>query len=117
MRNRKRLPGSLDEAIEMNFEAAEHSRRPMKVLADLMGVDLKTLYRWRAESSMPLNRIRQCAGPPMSASTCAWLPATGWSSTSLPARKPVYRSWQIPRPTQHSHGSAVPFLHRQWFAG
>lgn len=59
MRNKKRLPGSLDEAIETNFEAAERNRRPMKVMADLMGVDLKTLYRWRAESSMPLNRIRQ----------------------------------------------------------
>jgi hypothetical protein len=39
--------------------AAEVHRRPTKVLADLMGVELKTLYRWLADTSMPLNKIRQ----------------------------------------------------------
>jgi hypothetical protein len=39
--------------------AAEKLRRPPKVLADLMGVELKTYYRWLADSSMPLNRLRQ----------------------------------------------------------
>ncbi|BBF86308.1 hypothetical protein DLM_2707 [Aquitalea magnusonii] len=30
-----------------------------KRMADLMGVDVKTYYRWMAESSIPLNRVRQ----------------------------------------------------------
>jgi len=38
--------------------ASEH-RRPVKVLADLMGVETKTLYRWIADTSIPLNRMRQ----------------------------------------------------------
>jgi len=51
---------NLDEAIELCAEfAAEKLRRPAKVMADLMGVELKTYYRWLAESSMPLNRLRQ----------------------------------------------------------
>jgi hypothetical protein len=53
-------PTSLSEAMELCVEfAAEVHRRPIKVLADLMGVELKTLYRWLAETSMPLNKIRQ----------------------------------------------------------
>ena len=39
--------------------ATEVYRRPVKVLADLMGVEVKTLYRWLADTSMPLNKIRQ----------------------------------------------------------
>ncbi|WP_255497666.1 hypothetical protein [Aquitalea sp. LB_tupeE] len=51
---------SLDEAIELCAEhAAEKLRRPAKVMADLMGVELKTYYRWLADSAMPLNRVRQ----------------------------------------------------------
>lgn len=51
---------NLDEAIQLVAEwAEEKNRRPAKVMADLMGVELKTYYRWLAESSMPLNRIRQ----------------------------------------------------------
>lgn len=50
---------SLDEAMELCVEFASEQRRPAKVLADLMGVELKTLYRWLSETSMPLNRIRQ----------------------------------------------------------
>ncbi|WP_243772011.1 hypothetical protein [Burkholderia anthina] len=50
---------SLSEAFELCVEHAAERRRPAKVLADLMGVELKTLYRWLAETSMPLNRVRQ----------------------------------------------------------
>jgi hypothetical protein len=45
--------------MELCIEFAGEHRRPIKVLADLMGVEVKTLYRWLAETSMPLNRIRQ----------------------------------------------------------
>ncbi len=50
---------SLSEAMELCLEYAAEQRRPIKVLADLMGVEVKTLYRWLADTSMPLNRIRQ----------------------------------------------------------
>lgn len=50
---------SLSEAFELCVERAAEHRRPAKVLADLMGVELKTMYRWLAETSMPLNRVRQ----------------------------------------------------------
>ena len=63
MRNRQwksARPGSVGDAMELCIEfAAEKNRRPIKVLADLMGVEVKTLYRWLSETSMPLNRIRQ----------------------------------------------------------
>jgi hypothetical protein len=62
MRNRRWKsirPTSLTEAMELCIEFAAEHRRPIKVLADLMGVEIKTLYRWLAETSMPLNRIRQ----------------------------------------------------------
>lgn len=63
MRNRQWKsvrPTSLSEAMELSIEfAAEKNRRPVKVIADLMGVEVKTLYRWLADTSMPLNRIRQ----------------------------------------------------------
>lgn len=52
-------PRSLDEAMEFCTQYAAERRRPLKVIADLMGVELKTLYRWLAETSMPLNRVRQ----------------------------------------------------------
>ena len=51
---------SLSEAMDLCVEyAGSEQRRPIKVLADLMGVEVKTLYRWLGETSMPLNRIRQ----------------------------------------------------------
>jgi len=50
---------SLSEAFELCVEHADEQRRPAKVLADLMGVEVKTLYRWLADTSMPLNRVRQ----------------------------------------------------------
>lgn len=62
MRNRRWKsvrPTSLSEAVELCHEFAAEKRRPIKVLADLMGVDPKTMYRWLAETSMPLNRVRQ----------------------------------------------------------
>lgn len=63
MRNRQwksARPSSVGEAMEFCIEfAAEKKRRPVKVLADLMGVEVKTLYRWLADTSMPLNRVRQ----------------------------------------------------------
>ena len=52
-------PTNLNEAMELCVEFAAEHRRPAKVLADLMGVEVKTLYRWLAETSMPINRIRQ----------------------------------------------------------
>lgn len=52
-------PSTLSEAFELCVEYATEHRRPIKVLADLMGVEVKTLYRWLAETSMPLNRVRQ----------------------------------------------------------
>ncbi|WP_028536182.1 hypothetical protein [Paludibacterium yongneupense] len=52
-------PTSLSEAFELCVEHAATVRRPIKVMADLMGVESKTLYRWLSETSMPLNRIRQ----------------------------------------------------------
>lgn len=62
MRNRRWKsvrPASLSEAFELCIEFAAEHRRPVKVLADLLGVEVKTLYRWLAETSMPLNRVRQ----------------------------------------------------------
>jgi hypothetical protein len=52
-------PASLSDAVELCVEFATEQRRPIKVLADLMGVESKTLYRWIADVSMPLNRVRQ----------------------------------------------------------
>lgn len=52
-------PSSLSEALELCIEFANEQRKPVKVLADLMGVEVKTLYRWLGETSMPLNRVRQ----------------------------------------------------------
>ncbi|NHR06492.1 hypothetical protein HA052_14960 [Chromobacterium haemolyticum] len=53
------VPSSLDEAIERQVDAAAKRGLVPKRMADLMGVEVKTYYRWLADSSMPLNRIRQ----------------------------------------------------------
>lgn len=45
--------------MQLCVDFAGEQRKPIKVIADLMGVELKTLYRWLADTSMPLNRIRQ----------------------------------------------------------
>ena len=58
-RHGKPAPSSLDEAIDRQLEAANKLGLPPKRMADLMGVELKTYYRWAADSSMPLNRVRQ----------------------------------------------------------
>ncbi len=50
---------SLSEAVELSVNYAAEHRRPIKVLGDLMGVEVKTLYRWLSDTSMPLNRVRQ----------------------------------------------------------
>ncbi|AKU24834.1 hypothetical protein ACZ75_10905 [Massilia sp. NR 4-1] len=50
---------SLSEAVDLCVEYASEQRRPIKVLSDLMGVEMKTLYRWLSDTSMPLNRVRQ----------------------------------------------------------
>jgi hypothetical protein len=50
---------TLGEAVELNLETAASNRRPIKVMADLMGVETKTFYRWMSENSMPLNLVRQ----------------------------------------------------------
>jgi hypothetical protein len=52
-------PTSLSEAMELSMEYAIDQRRPVKVIADLMGVEQKTLYRWLSDTSMPVNRIPQ----------------------------------------------------------
>ncbi|MBW5285743.1 hypothetical protein [Burkholderia gladioli] len=58
--NRKFRPAtSLREAVERCTATADANRRPAKVMADLMGVELKTYYRWLADLSMPLNRVLQ----------------------------------------------------------
>ncbi len=61
MRNRKghSIPSSLDDAIQCQLATAEKLGLVPKRMADLMGVDVKTYYRWMADSSMPLNRLRQ----------------------------------------------------------
>lgn len=48
---------SLDHAIELAKRHAKERRLPSKVMADLMGVELKTYYRWLLENTLPLNRI------------------------------------------------------------
>lgn len=45
--------------MQLCVEFASENRKPVKVLADLMGVEIKTLYRWLADTSMPINRVRQ----------------------------------------------------------
>ncbi|WP_413672293.1 hypothetical protein ACEN9H_23535 [Massilia cellulosiltytica] len=45
--------------MQLCVEFAAENRKPVKVLADLMGVEVKTLYRWLADTSMPINRVRQ----------------------------------------------------------
>lgn len=52
-------PTSLDEAVELTTEFAAAHGKPAKRMSDFMGVELKTYYRWLAENSMPLNRVRQ----------------------------------------------------------
>ena len=47
---------SLDHAIELAKRHAKERRLPSKVMADLMGVELKTYYRWLLENTLPLNR-------------------------------------------------------------
>lgn len=48
---------SLDHAIELAKRHAKEQHRPSKVMADLMGVELKTYYRWLLDNTLPLNRI------------------------------------------------------------
>ncbi|MGC0153312.1 hypothetical protein ACPRNU_12690 [Chromobacterium vaccinii] len=55
----RRVANSLSDAIERQQAAAEKLGLPAKRMADLMGVELKTYYRWLSDNSMPLNRVRQ----------------------------------------------------------
>lgn len=59
MRTIRRQPKatSLDHAIELAKRYAKERRLPSKVMADLMGVELKTYYRWLLDNTLPLNRI------------------------------------------------------------
>lgn len=50
---------SLRDALDRCTAAADANRRPAKVMTDLMGVELKTYYRWLSDLSMPLNRVLQ----------------------------------------------------------
>ena len=62
MRNRRWKsvrPSTLSEAMDLCIDFSTEQRRPIKVLADLMGVEAKTLYRWLSDTSMPLNKVRQ----------------------------------------------------------
>ncbi len=49
----------MGEAFELCLDCAIQRRRPPKVLAELMGVPLPTMYRWLADYSMPARLIRQ----------------------------------------------------------
>lgn len=61
MRTIRRQPKatSLDHAIELAKRYAKERRLPSKVMADLMGVELKTYYRWLLDNTLPLNRITE----------------------------------------------------------
>lgn len=60
MRNiRQAKATSLDHAIALTKRYAKERRLPSKVMADLMGVELKTYYRWLLDNTMPLNRVAQ----------------------------------------------------------
>lgn len=50
---------SLDNAIALTKQYAKANRMPSKIMADLMGVELKTYYRWLLDGTMPLNRVPQ----------------------------------------------------------
>ena len=54
---RQAKASSLDHAIELAKRYAKEQHRPSKVMADLMGVELKTYYRWLLDNTLPLNRI------------------------------------------------------------
>jgi len=56
---KSRRASTLAEAFDLCIDRATEKRRPPKVLAELMGIELKTLYRWLADTCMPINRIRQ----------------------------------------------------------
>ncbi|MBK0413596.1 hypothetical protein JD974_04165 [Chromobacterium haemolyticum] len=53
------VSSSLSDAINRQEEAASKIGLVPKRMSDLMGVELKTYYRWLADNSMPLNRVRQ----------------------------------------------------------
>lgn len=48
-----------DNAIYLTKSYAKAKGKPSKVMADLMGVELKTYYRWMTDGTMPLNRVLQ----------------------------------------------------------
>lgn len=50
---------SLDHAVELTELYAQLTRKPRKVMADLMGVEYKTYSRWLLENTLPMNRIAQ----------------------------------------------------------
>lgn len=50
---------SLDDAISLTKQYAKANRLPSKIMADFMGVELKTYYRWLLEGTLPMNRIAQ----------------------------------------------------------
>lgn len=50
---------TLSDATDACVESAARLRRPAKVMAELMGVELKTYYRWLSDNSMPLRLLKQ----------------------------------------------------------
>lgn len=66
---------SLDHAIELAKRHAKERRLPSKVMADLMGVELKTYYRWLLENTLPLKRTVSSRDKPM--------PAVRWQVTLI----------------------------------
>lgn len=50
---------SFDHAIALTKDYAKANGRPSKVMADLMGVEPKTYYRWMLEGTLPLNKLLQ----------------------------------------------------------
>lgn len=50
---------SLDDAFELSKEFADQHRLPPKRVAELMGVEYKTLMRWMLDGTMPINKLLQ----------------------------------------------------------
>ena len=84
---------SLDHAIELAKRHAKERRLPSKVMADLMGVELKTYYRWLLENTLPLNRIAQFEA----------LTGSGrWKAGSYRKRWRIWCRWPMPAPTTNA---------------
>ena len=57
--SQKNKATSLDDAFELAQEYAKQHCMPPKRIAELMGVEYKTLMRWMIDGTMPLNKLIQ----------------------------------------------------------